>query len=137
MIKRILIIALLPLLILAKSDNPGRDPLFKQAVSAYAAEDYQSALAQFRDLAESGTVSWELYYNIGNSYYRLGETGPAIQYWEKAALLAPAHPDIRYNLSIVREQLIDKVVLPEMFPLFRWYGEMQKRLPLDRMIRLI
>lgn len=137
MIRRIFIIAILPFLIFADGSKEERDALFKQAVSAYAAEDYESALSIFRSLENSGTVSWELFYNIANVHYRKGELGPAIRYWEKAALLAPDNPDIAYNLRIARERLNDKVVLPEMFPLFRGYQEMQKRLPLDRMIRLI
>ena len=114
MIRRILIIAVLPFLIFADGNKQERDALFKQAVSAYAAEDYESALNTFLSLENSGIVSWELFYNIANVYYRRGEPGPAIRYWEKAALLAPANPDIAHNLNIAREQLNDKVVLPEM-----------------------
>ena len=114
-----------------------REYIFKKGVSAYAAENYNEAVSIFTDMMKSGKVSWELYYNLGNSYYRLGNLGQAIQYWEKAKLLAPSQPDINYNLSVAEQLLVDKVVLPKMFPLFKWYAQMQKQLPLNTAIMSI
>ncbi len=114
-----------------------REYSFKKGVSAYAAEDYNEAISIFNGMLRSGEVSWELYYNLGNSYYRLGELGNAIRYWEKAKLIAPSQPDINHNLSVAEQLLVDKVVLPEMFPLFRWYAQMQKQLPLNTAIMTI
>lgn len=122
---------------IAFSAGVDREILFKQGVSAYAAEDYVKAISSFTQLAVTGKVSWELYYNLGNAYYRHGELGKAIQYWEKAKVLSPSQPDINHNLLISEQLLADKVVLPDMFPLFRWYEQFQKRLPLDLTVMLI
>ena len=121
----------------ALAADPGRDMLFKQAVSEYAAENYTKATKTFQKLVKSGDVSWELFYNLGNAYYRQGQLGSAIQYWEKAKLLAPSQSDINHNLAIAEQQLVDKVVLPDMFPLFRWYEQLQKQLPLDLAVAFI
>ena len=117
--------------------NADRDQLFKQGVSAYVGEDYQNAIALFSQLEKSKKVSWELYYNLGNSYYRNGELGNAIRYWEKAKILAPSNSDIDHNLLIAEKHIIDKVVLPDMFPLFKWYKQMQRHLSLSFSIQLI
>ena len=124
----ILSILLVSLVFAAEKD---REVLFKQGVSAYVAEDYETAIKVFSQIAESETVSWELYYNLANSYYRNGELGRAIQYWEKAKVLSPSQSDVNHNLSIANQLLIDKVVLPDMFPLFRWYSQFRKQLPLE------
>ena len=127
---KLLILALL-LVTFGFAKDMDREFLFKQGVSAYAAEDYDKAIASFTQLKAKGEVSWELYYNLGNAYYRSGELGRAIQYWEKAKVIVPNNADVNYNLSIAEQLLIDKVVLPDMFPLFKWYAQFQKRLPLD------
>jgi tetratricopeptide (TPR) repeat protein len=127
------ILLIMPFLILHADMRIDRESLFKKGISAYASEDYHRAQTLFHQL-EQYAVSWELYYNLGNAYYRDGKLGRAIQYWEKARMLAPAQPDIHYNLTIAEQDLIDKVVLPEMFPLFRWYRDIQQHLPLNILI---
>ena len=134
-IKVILLVAIM--LVSAFSADMDREFLFKEGVSAYAAEDYNKAISAFLRLCKSGEVSWELYYNLGNSYYRNGKLGKAIQYWEKAKVLVPNQADVNYNLDIAQQLLIDKVVLPDMFPLFKWYAQFQKQLPLDLTVMLI
>lgn len=131
------IVLLLLLVSLPFAADADRDQLFKQGVSAYVGEDYQNAISIFHQLEESKQISWELYYNLGNSYYRSGELGNAIRYWEKAKILAPSQSDIDHNLLIVEKHIIDKVILPDMFPLFKWYKQMQRQLSLSVSIRII
>ncbi|MBW6458214.1 MAG: tetratricopeptide repeat protein [FCB group bacterium] len=129
--KRIIIMTiLLTLSVLFAKTDMRREPLFKQGISAYVNEDYAKAQMVFHQLERDG-ASWELYYNLGNAYYRDGKLGHAIQYWEKAKMLAPSQKDIHHNLSLAQQELIDKVVLPDMFPLFRWYRNMQEYLPVQ------
>ncbi|RKY54207.1 MAG: hypothetical protein DRP93_05390 [Candidatus Neomarinimicrobiota bacterium] len=131
------IVLLLCLVSLPLAADPTRDQLFKQGVSAYIGEDYQLSIDIFLQLEESNQVSWELFYNLGNSYYRNGELGNAIRYWEKAKILAPSQSDIDHNLLIAEKYIIDKVVLPDMFPLFKWYKQIQRQLSLSVSIQII
>lgn len=114
-----------------------RDMLFKSGVSAYVAEEYHKALSIFHQLESEDMVSWELFYNLGNAYYRNNDLGNAIRYWEKAKILSPNNSDIKYNLSIAEQHLIDKVVLPDMFPVFKWYADLKKNVSIDTLVMMI
>ena len=62
----------------------------------------------------------KLYYNLANAYFKTGEIGRAILYYNKALKLAPSNDDVRYNLAIAEAQTKDKIaVVPEFF-LNRW-----------------
>jgi len=131
------IVLLLCMVSLPLAADATRDQLFKQGVSAYVGEDYQLAIDIFLKLEKSDRISWELLYNLGNSYYRDGDLGNAIRYWEKAKILAPLESDIDHNLLMAENYIIDKVVLPDMFPLFKWYKQMQRQLSLSLSIKII
>src|SRR5690606_28825593 len=71
----------------------------------YAQKRYDSALTGYLTLESQGFGAAGLYYNIGNCYYRLGRTGPAVYYYQKALLHDPADKNIAVNLALA-EQLI-------------------------------
>lgn len=78
--------------------------------------DFLGALSNYERAIEEGFVSGALYFNMGNTYYRLDEIGQAIRYYEKAAEIMPRSPELIHNLEIVREQLVDQFSrLPEPF----------------------
>lgn len=83
--------------------------------SAYMKNDYASAIQIYEALLNKGEAA-EVYYNLGNSYYKAGETAKAILNYERALLLQPGNSDIRANLEIARSKTIDKVEpTPEIF----------------------
>ena len=67
--------------------------------AAYAAGNFAEALKQYENALVPRRASAELYYNIGNSYFKLGETGRAVAYYTKAFKLSPRNADIRHNLE--------------------------------------
>lgn len=75
---------------------------FAAANKAYDGELYNKALQTYLGIAAKDGVSSELYYNIGNTYYRLNDRANAILYYERALTLNPANADARYNLDFVR-----------------------------------
>ena len=92
------------------------DSLWRSGVEAYTAGDYASALKDFEDVRETGLMSKELYYNLGNAYLRSGEIAQAILWYERACRLDPSDADIRYNLEYARALTQDRIdEVPEVF----------------------
>jgi len=86
-----------------------------EADSAYIKNDYATAIQIYENLLIQGEAA-EIYYNLGNSYYKSGDIARAILNYERALLLKPGNEDIRANLEIVRNKTIDKIdVTPEIF----------------------
>lgn len=84
------------------------DDIFKKGVNFYANQNYQEALIYFDSLNNSGFVSTELYYNLGNCYYKKNELGKAILYFEKAKVLSPNDEDINHNIAFCNKLIRDK-----------------------------
>lgn len=63
---------------------------------------FRQALEQFDALIHDGYRSGGLYYNIGNTYVRLGDVGRAIVAYRRAQRLAPTDDRIRKNLDVAR-----------------------------------
>ncbi|MBP1615557.1 MAG: hypothetical protein H6Q13_3005 [Bacteroidetes bacterium] len=87
--------------------------------SAYIKNDYATAIQIYESLLKKGEAA-EIYYNLGNCYYKAGDIAKAILNYERALLLQPGNSDIRANLEIARGKTIDKVEpVPELF-LLTW-----------------
>lgn len=83
--------------------------------SAYIKNDFASAIQIYESLLQQGEVP-EIYYNLGNCYYKTDDIARAILNYERALLLSPGNTDIRANLEIARSKTIDKVTpVPEIF----------------------
>lgn len=93
-----------------------REGLFLQGNRLYEAGDYRKALESYAGIAAMGYESGPLHFNMGNCYYKLGETGQAILHYERAARLIPGDEDLEVNLSLARLKVVDQI--PEL-PRFR------------------
>lgn len=93
----------------ARGGGPGTE--FSRANEYYARGDFRQALEIYLGLAGRGWESAGLYYNLGNAYYRLGQTGRAIANYRRAWRLSPRDPEINFNLSHARRLSRDD--LPE------------------------
>jgi tetratricopeptide (TPR) repeat protein len=83
---------------------------FDNGNQLYQAGKYQEAIKRYEQLLKSGVHSSELYFNIGNCYFKLHKTAPAIFNFEKALLLNPNDCEILNNLDFVKKTTIDEVV---------------------------
>lgn len=114
--KRIILILLLfPVLILAKSP----EVLFNEANEAYANKKYADAVNIYEQVLDSGYVSAELYYNLGNAYYKLDNIPFAILNFERADKLS-SNEDIDHNLALAKLKTVDKIQEVEKIFIFEW-----------------
>lgn len=87
----------------------------KNADDEYQKGNYQQAIKDYEDLLKNG-VSADIYYNLGNAYYRTDNVTKALLAYERAHLLSPGDEDINFNLQFVRSKTIDKITpVSEMF----------------------
>lgn len=82
---------------------------FDNANAKYRKGDYKSAAAQYEQILKSGSESAELYFNLGNSYYKLNRVAPAIYNYEKALLLDPNDSEILNNLEFAQKMRVDEI----------------------------
>lgn len=82
--------------------------LIQQADSAYNADDFRQAADMYLGVIQQYGPSTKLYFNLGNSYYRLGEMGNAIIAYERALRLDPSDKDVHYNLDFVNARITDR-----------------------------
>ena len=75
----------------------------KQARIAYDKGEYAQAVVYYKNILEQEVVSGELYYNLGNAEFKLGNIGKAIYYYRRALKLSPWDKDIRFNLAYARK----------------------------------
>ena len=88
--------------------------------SAYTSGQYQQAIDIYTRLLSQG-VSAELYFNLGNAYYRTENITQAILAYERALLLQPGDADTRFNLQLARSKTVDKIVPESEMFFVTWY----------------
>ncbi|PIE48252.1 MAG: ion channel protein [Flavobacteriales bacterium] len=108
MIQRLLLHIIL-LLGVITSFGQTRDTLFAQANMAYQNGKFEQAIHSYQDILKSGYHSADLYYNIGNAYFKLNNLAPSIYNYEKALLLNPDHNDALNNLMFAKRSTIDVI----------------------------
>lgn len=107
------------------SGQEGVAGLWSQANSAYGETQYQNALNYYQMIEGEGLVSADLYYNIGNTYFKLEDNPHAILYYEKALKIDPAHKDALNNLSICNSLILDKIEVVPEFIIVTWIRQVK------------
>jgi tetratricopeptide (TPR) repeat protein len=101
-----------------------QDSLVASANKAYNDGNYQQAAELYLSVITLGYASPELYYNLGNAFFKADDIPSAILYYEKALKLSPKDEDINFNLSLATSRIIDKIdPVPEFF-LKKWWREL-------------
>ncbi len=82
---------------------------FDEANKLYEGSHYAQAISAYQKLLQQNEISAAVYFNLGNAYFKNGQTGHAIYYYRLAQRLAPRDPDIRANLWFARDTVGGKV----------------------------
>ena len=87
--------------------------IYKKANISYESEDYLKAVSSYEMLIAMDKVSPGVFYNLGNSYFKLRRIGKAILNYERAKRLAPRDKDISLNLKLAKGMMVDKIDMPQ------------------------
>ena len=82
---------------------------FDKATTLYQKGDYTHAAAVYSSILKSGKESSALYYNLGNTYYKLNNVPESIYYYEKALQLDPENADAKNNLIFANQMKVDAI----------------------------
>jgi tetratricopeptide (TPR) repeat protein len=114
--KQLLNLILIVFTILPGAGAVDFDGLLKEGNKYYLEGEYEKAVETYQSIVDSGYASGELYYNLGNAYYKSHNITMALVNYERAAILKPKDKDIQHNLEVAREFVVDRIeVLPEFF----------------------
>lgn len=105
--------------------------LIKEGNELYKKGMYSQAASKYQAVVDSGFVSGDLFYNLGNAYYKAKDNKSAILYYEKARLLTPQDKELNYNLNLAKSKTIDKIeTIPDLF-LTEWIRSFRDALAVD------
>ena len=82
---------------------------FYSANDLYKNEKFEEAIQLYQKIETEGFISSELYYNLGNSYYKLNKVGPSVYYYEKSLKLNPLNEDVKNNLIFAKRLALDNI----------------------------
>ena len=99
---------------------------FAKANQEYAAGDFKAATADYEELVRSGQDTPNVFYNLGNAYFRQNNFGRAILNYERALALEPHHPEAQANLRVARDEARALELIPTKWErLFAFANENQ------------
>lgn len=103
----------------------------KSANEQYTAGNFDAAAQLYESILANQGIAPELYYNLGNAYYRLDEPAKAILNYERALRLRPNYRDALINIEFAQQKVTDNIVLTPSFFLKRWIEVVVKWLHTD------
>ena len=112
MFKRTILFILVSIFVLfagAESESQDVLDLFQQANQYYEQGEFQKAIESYQNIIQGGFFNSEVYYNLGNAYFRKGELGNAILNYRRAERLDPRDQDIKANIEYVKLYTLDKI----------------------------
>ncbi len=108
--------------------------IFEDANRLYMEQKYDAAAQRYEAIIANGFENGEVYFNLGNAYYKAGKIQYAVLNYERAKKFIPNDEDLLFNLQLVNLQLTDKIEsIPELF-VFRWAESILTLVTRDTMI---
>ena len=100
------------------------------ADTEYQKGNYQQAIRDYEEILKNGE-SAEIYFNLGNAYYRTDNITKAVLNYERARLLSPGDDDINFNLQFARSKTIDKITPESEMFFVTWYKSLVNFMSVD------
>jgi len=105
--------------------------LFNKANKEYHDRNYQQAIDDYLKINSQNYQSPELYYNLGNCYYKTDSIGKSILFYEKAKRLSPSDEAIAFNLQLANLKVTDKIEPVSDFILVQWWNNLVRSIAAD------
>ncbi|MGB8656346.1 MAG: tetratricopeptide repeat protein [Candidatus Zixiibacteriota bacterium] len=108
----------------AKADLESASALFKKGNQSYDEGKFDQAVQEYEKIANLGTRNYQVFYNLGNAYFRQNQLGKAILSYRRALVLQPRDEDAQANLSFVKLFTLDKIEEQKIDPfsnLLQWF----------------
>jgi len=96
--------------------------LFREGNSFYEQAEYEQAIQKYHQILRYGYSSGELYFNLGNAYYKLDKIGMARLNYERALTFLKNDEALNENMRMVKIRLIDQIQKPPQFILALWWN---------------
>tara|TARA_S200000501_G_scaffold171967_1_gene162055 strand:- start:1246 stop:1989 length:744 start_codon:yes stop_codon:yes gene_type:complete len=112
--KKAIIIIFFPVLLLGINSTD----IFKKANNHAENSEFLEAINQYEYLIDEGFANGNLYYNLGNSYYRTNQIGYALWAYYSAQRLIPRDPDLLHNIKVAQAKCIDRIEFPKSLFIF-------------------
>lgn len=96
--------------------------LFESANENYNKGNFKEGIQLYDSIVKTGFESPFVYFNLGNSYYKLADFTSAVYYFEKAIKLEPNNDDFKYNLALTNEKIVDKIEAVPEFAVRQWWN---------------
>jgi len=93
---------------------------FSRGNNFYQQGEYENVLEIYDKIIETGFESGELYYNLGNTYYKLNNIGLSRLYYERARRFLKNDQALDENIKLLKLRLVDKIQIPPRFILYVW-----------------
>ncbi len=95
------------------------------AEQMYKHARYSQAAALYESVLSSHGPEFNVYYNLGNAYFKNNETAKAILNFERALRINPGDKDTRFNLEVCQTKTVDKIDPIGVFLVTRWYRSLE------------
>lgn len=94
--------------------------VFEDANRLYLEQKYDAAALRYESIIKNGFENGEVYFNLGNAYYKSGKIQHAILNYERARKFIPNDDDLKFNLQLTNLLLKDKIeAIPDLF-IYQW-----------------
>ena len=110
--------------------------LFTAGNDAMINEKYQDAVLAYESLIEMEVKHPDIYYNLGNAYFRLHSIGQSIWAYSNSLKYSPRDVDAQHNLAVAKARRIDRIDMPESFIFLQIYRKVKSSFTLEEMMLL-
>ena len=121
------------LMVSLQSERISADSLFALGNRYFRIEKYDYALDTYSAILEQ-VEHPDLFFNMGNTFYRSGDVGKAVWAYEKGLQFSPRQKDLNHNLDIVNTRVQDRIEMPQGYFFIEWYSSLKNQYTLQDLI---